>query len=57
MKLTIETNPDIVLMDIRLNDGMDGIELAEQIYKLYNIPFIYLTGSHDDPIMERSKTN
>ena len=55
MKLTGETNPDLVLMDIQLNGDMDGIEVAQQIRNLYNIPFIYLTGSHDNSLLERAK--
>ena len=55
IKLTGETNPDLVLMDIQLNGEMDGIEVAQQIHKLYNIPFIYLTGSYDNSLLERAK--
>ncbi len=55
IKLIGETNPDLVVMDIQLNDGIDGIELAKQIHKLYNIPFIYLTGSYDNSLLERAK--
>lgn len=50
-----ETNPDVVLMDILLNGEIDGIEAAQQIHNLYNIPFIYLTGSHDKKILEMAK--
>jgi two-component system, response regulator PdtaR len=55
MKLAGETNPDLVLMDIQLNGDMDGIEVAQQIRNRYNIPFIYLTGSHDNSLLERAK--
>ena len=48
-------NPDLVLMDILLNGEIDGIETAQQIRKLYNIPFIYVTGSYDNTILERAK--
>ncbi|MBZ2166804.1 response regulator [Methanobacterium sp. VT] len=52
---TGKTNPDLVLMDIQLNGEMDGIDTAKQIHELYNIPFIYLTGSHNKIIIERAK--
>ncbi len=52
---TGENNPDIVLMDIILNGEIDGIEVAKQIRELYRIPFIYVTGSYDDTIIERAK--
>lgn len=50
-----ETNPDLVLMDIRLQGDMDGIEAAEQIRVRFNIPIIYLTAHANDNIIERAK--
>ena len=29
--VAIQENPDLILMDIRLADGLDGIEAAEEI--------------------------
>jgi two-component system, response regulator PdtaR len=46
-------SPDIVLMDILLKGELDGIETAQKIRDTYNIPFIYLTGSYDNEILER----
>jgi len=42
-------------MDIQLNGEIDGIDAANQIHELFNIPFIYLTGSQNDDIFERAK--
>ncbi len=42
-------------MDILLNGEIDGIEAAKQIRELYNIPFIYVTGSYDNSIFEKAK--
>lgn len=42
-------------MDISLNGEMNGIETARQIYKLYNIPFIYITGSHNNYLLDKAK--
>lgn len=42
-------------MDIQLNGRMDGIEVAQQIRTLYNIPFIYITGSHHNSLLKRAK--
>ena len=50
-----EKNPDLVLMDIQLNGDMDGIKVAQQIRNQYNIPFIYITGSHDNSLLDRAK--
>ena len=55
IKRTGETSPDLVLMDIQLNGELDGINVAQQIRSLYNIPFIYLTGSYENSLLERAK--
>ena len=38
-----QLHPDLVLMDVRLQGAMDGIETARQIRKTANIPIIYVT--------------
>ena len=55
IKVAGEKNPDLVLMDIQLNGELDGINVAQQIRNLYNIPFIYLTGSYENALLERAK--
>ncbi len=47
--------PDLVLMDIVLQEGMDGIETAEIIHSRFDIPVIYLTAHEDKAIFERAK--
>jgi len=47
--------PDLVLMDIVLQDGMDGIETAEKIRTRFNIPVIFLTAHEDKATFERAK--
>lgn len=47
--------PDVVLMDIKLIDGMDGIEAADHIRKNYQIPVIFLTSLIDDESFQRAK--
>ncbi len=47
--------PDLILMDLQLNGEMKGIDVAQQIYDHYNIPVIYITGSHDDSILDKAK--
>lgn len=49
-------NPDLVLMNINLKGDIDGIETAQQIRNVYNIPFIYITGYFDNKSMERAAT-
>ena len=47
--------PDLILMDIILNEKMDGIEAAGQIMAHFDIPVIYLTAYADDKLLERAK--
>ncbi len=48
-------SPDLVLLDIRLGDGMDGISTAEVMRKIADIPFIYVTAHSDPATFERAK--
>ncbi len=48
-------SPDLVLMDIMLKDGMDGVEAAGYIHDNYDIPVVYITAYADDTIMQRAK--
>ncbi len=47
--------PDIILMDIMLSSGFDGIETANIIHEKYNIPIIFLTAYSDEGTLERAK--
>lgn len=47
--------PDLVLMDIKLEGEMDGIEAAAEIKKSHDIPVIYLTAYSDEETVERAK--
>ncbi|NYB52051.1 MAG: response regulator [Methanobacteriaceae archaeon] len=47
--------PDLVLMDIKLEGEMDGIEAAATIRKTQDIPVIYLTAYSDEKTVERAK--
>jgi CheY-like chemotaxis protein len=38
-----KTHPDLVLMDVRLQGAMDGVETARQIRSKADIPIIYAT--------------
>ncbi len=46
---------NIILMDIYLNDEMDGIEAYLQIKTFAHIPLIYLTAATDLEILNRAK--
>jgi DNA-binding response OmpR family regulator len=47
--------PNLVIIDISLQDMSDGIELATFIKQQYNLPFIYLTSHSDDEIIAKAK--
>src|SRR5262245_61084592 len=49
------TRPDLVLMDIVLPGAIDGVEAAETIRRMFDIPVVYLTAYDDDTILERAK--
>ncbi|RCJ20982.1 hybrid sensor histidine kinase/response regulator [Nostoc sp. ATCC 43529] len=46
--------PNLILMDIRLRSGMDGIEAAGRIWRDLQIPVIYVTGHSDKSTVERA---
>jgi len=48
-------NPDLVLMDIKLNGETDGIQAAEQIRDQLDLPVVYLTAYADDDTLQRAK--
>ena len=55
IKMAGEVRPDLVLMDIVLKGDMDGIEAAEQIRNLFDIPVVYLTAYANEKLFQRAK--
>src|SRR5262249_8532193 len=51
----LETQPDVILMDIVLKGEMDGIEAAEQVRSRLDIPVIFLTAYGDSATLGRAK--
>jgi CheY-like chemotaxis protein len=49
-----ETKPDLILMDIILDDEMDGIEATLAIRSQLSVPVIYLTAYSDRATRERA---
>ncbi len=54
----VSTNkPDLILMDITLDEGKNGIETAKEILSKDFIPIIFITGSTDEvTLKEASET-
>lgn len=46
--------PDLILLDIQLNEEISGIELAEEIKTEQNIPIIFLTSLEEKFVFERA---
>ncbi len=55
LSLLKKETPDIILMDIMLKGGMDGVDTATQIRKTLNVPIIYLTAYADHNTLQRAK--
>jgi PAS domain S-box-containing protein len=55
IKKASELRPDLVLMDIHLGSGMDGVEAAGVIRRQLNLPVVYLTAHSDDATLQRAK--
>lgn len=55
LKKVEAVKPNLVLMDIRIQGPMDGIDVAEHIFAQHDIPVIYLTAYADDLTVDRAK--
>lgn len=51
-----QLKPDLILMDVRLGEGMDGIETAQRIRARHDIPVIYLSAHVDLKLLERARS-
>jgi DNA-binding LytR/AlgR family response regulator len=47
--------PDLLLLDINLGDGADGVQLAEKVNAKHRLPFIFVTSHSDGATLERVK--
>lgn len=50
-----ERCPDVVLMDIRIEGSLDGIQTAELLKRRFDVPVVFLTAHSDDATLERAK--
>jgi PAS domain S-box-containing protein len=56
VKAAKNKRPDLVLMDIRLQGKMNGIEAAKVIHSQYDVPVVYLTAYADDQTLQQATT-
>lgn len=47
VEIALREKPDLVLMDIQLDGTRTGIEAAEDILKVLDVPIIFQSGNHD----------
>lgn len=58
LKTLEETQPDYVLMDVRLQGKRDGVDIANDIHaKRPDVKIIFITGSNEPPPIERIKSD
>lgn len=50
-----EIRPELVLMDIMLHGGIDGITTSERIHARFDIPVVFLTAYADEDTLRRAK--
>jgi PAS domain S-box-containing protein len=55
VEMVEQIQPDLILMDIRLQGEMDGIETADHIRDKYGLPVVYLTAYSDQSTLRRAR--
>jgi CheY-like chemotaxis protein len=55
VELAQATRPDLVLMDIRLAGGVDGIDTAAVIQRAHPCPVVFVTAYDDDVTLARAR--
>jgi len=55
VEAALALRPDLILMDVRLKGGMDGIRASELINEKMRVPVVYLTGDSDQKTLQRAK--
>ena len=52
---TKKIKPDLILMDVNLGKGLDGIDTAEIIMQNFQTPVIYITAHNDEKTLARAQ--
>lgn len=55
VKYASQLKPDLILMDIVLKGKIDGINAANQINDILDVPIIYLTAYSDEDVLKRAQ--
>jgi PAS domain S-box-containing protein len=51
----VELQPDLILMDVMLGEGMDGIETAHRIRSHMDIPVVYVSAYANQRLLDRAR--
>lgn len=54
-QLVKDLSPDIVLMDIRIDGPMNGIEAARKLRRIHDVPVLFMSGFADEATLEEAK--
>lgn len=54
-RMLVDCKPDLLLLDINLGTGPDGIDLAHFVNQQINKPFLFVTSNTDSQTLERVK--
>lgn len=54
LALAAETAPDLILMDMRLEGELDGIDTARLLRENFNLPVVFLTAYADEETVRRA---
>ncbi len=55
LRLVDEIGPDLVLMDIKLNGELNGVQVAEILRRRQGIPVVFLTANSEEEMLQRAK--
>ena len=53
LEMIAEELPDLCLVDIHLQGGLDGVDIAQELRRKYDMPFIFVTSNTDRATLER----
>ncbi|MFM7769639.1 MAG: response regulator [Bacteroidota bacterium] len=56
VQLAFDLNPDLIVMDIRLENDSNGIEAMRRIQLVKAIPAVYVSGNSDRKTMEDAES-
>lgn len=55
IRTVMKIHPDLVIMDIRIQGEMDGVQAAQKIRREARVPVIFLAAHSDDMTVQRAK--